>query len=163
MELNENEFEPELLQNAANELEKITPEEFKNLLEQLPPTRPARPKRERTKRAQRQQDRQDFECANLALYNRCEFEGRELGTGRRYICWRWTEGLEEDLTPKFMEKIERRVHSSFYIRHIYSYWLRNIEDNTRIEYFQNHSSPWLNRKSDAENWLKQQEKLRFGG
>ena len=111
----ENEFDQELLENAANELEMIiTPEELLNdLLGLTPPARPPRPKRERRKREQRQQDREEFERANLALYNRRVFEGTELGTGRRFIRWRWRRGLEEDITPKFMEKIERRVDSSF--------------------------------------------------
>ena len=95
------------------------------------------------------------------MYNRHEFEGIELGTGRRFKRWRWTQGLEEELTPKFIKKIEARVDSALYARHVYSYWLRNIEDNTRIEWFQNDGSPWLNRKADVEEWLKQQERQRL--
>ena len=101
----ENGFDQEFLQNAVNEFERIPPEEFQNLLEAIPPARPPRPKRERKKRAQRQRDREEFECANFAMYNRREIQGIEIGTGWHFFRWRWAQGLEEDLTPKFVQKI----------------------------------------------------------
>ena len=75
VEQNENEFDQELF-------ERIPPEEFQNLLDQLTPARPPRPKRKKSKRIQPHRDREEFERANLVLFNRREFERRELGTGR---------------------------------------------------------------------------------
>ena len=83
----ENEFDQELLQNAADDLQRFTPEEIQNLLEAIPPARPPRPKR--ATRKQRQREREEFECANLAMYNRRVFEGIDLETGRRIILWQW--------------------------------------------------------------------------
>ena len=84
-------------------------------------------------------------------------EGRE-GTeerGRRFIRWRISKKLEEDLTDSFMNKIRERVGTSFYMRHNYSYWLRNIGDGTIILYFKNSGgSPWITHLSDAEVWFK---------
>ena len=101
MELDENEFDQELLENAANELDRIPSGKIQNLLEAIPPARPPRPK----KATRKQRERVEFERANLAMYNRRVFEGIELKTGRRFIRWRWRQGLEEDLTPKFLKKI----------------------------------------------------------
>ena len=35
--------------------------------------------------------------------------------------------------------------------------LRNIEDDTVIVYYTNHSSSWINDLSAAEKWLSEQE------
>ena len=54
--------------------------------------------------------------------------------GRRYIFWRKSQGLENNLTEQFMGKIREKVRTAAYLRHNYSYWLENIEDGTIILY-----------------------------
>ena len=67
----------------------------------------------------------------------------------------------KNLTPNFMANIRENVHTAFYIRHVYSYELRNIEDDMVIEYYTNHGSPWINVLSAAEKWLSEQEMKRL--
>ena len=78
-----------------------------------------------------------------------------------FIRWRFIKDLNEDLTPKFMEKIRENVRTSFYARHVYSYKLRNIEDGTVIIYYTNHGSPWMNTLAEAEKWLSEKETKRL--
>ena len=63
----------------------------------------------------------------LDLYDNTEHEGEEV-RGRRFIRWRFIRDLERDLKPNFMAQIREKVHTSFYVRHVFSYQLRNIED-----------------------------------
>lgn len=81
--------------------------------------------------------------------------------GRRFIRWTIVRGLDKDLTPNVMEKIQKNVHTSFFMRHIFSYQLRSIEDGTEILYYKNMGLPWLKKLSDAEKWLSEQEKKRL--
>jgi len=67
-----------------------------------------------------------------------------------YIQWHFIRDLEKDLTTDFIEKIRGNVDTSFYLRHVFSYQLRNIEDGTVILYYTNHSSPWIKRLAEAE-------------
>ncbi|KAL9959950.1 hypothetical protein ACROYT_G033329 [Oculina patagonica] len=96
----------------------------------------------------------------LNLFDDAEDEGEE-NSGRRFIRWRFIRGLEKDLTPNFMEKIREKVNTAFYIRHTYSYRLRNIDDDTVIVYYINKGSPWINKLSAAEKWLTEQETKRL--
>ena len=95
----------------------------------------------------------------LNLYDVARFEGEERG--RRYMRWRFIKDLNEDLAPKFMEKISENVRTSFYARHVYSYKLRNIEDGTEIIYYTNLGSPWMNKLEEAEKWLSEKETNRL--
>ena len=90
----------------------------------------------------------------LDLYDNTEYEGEEV-RGRRFIRWRFIRGLERDLTCDFMTKIRDKVHKSFYARHIFSYQLRNIEDDSSMVMYTNKGSPWFERFSDAEKWLSE--------
>ena len=94
------------------------------------------------------------------LFNVAEHEGKEE-RGRRFIRWRFSRGLERDLTPNFMRKIREKVQTSFYARHIFSYQLRNIEDGSLMVMYTNTDSPWFKRLSEAEKWLSEQEKVRL--
>ena len=96
----------------------------------------------------------------LDLYDSAEYEGEEE-RGRRFIRWRFIRDLEKDLTPVFMEKIRKKVKTSFYARHIFSNQLRNIEDGTVTVYYINKGSPWFNNFSDVEKWLSEREKVRL--
>ena len=71
----------------------------------------------------------DYQREILDLFNDAEKEGEET-TGRRFIRWRFIKGLGRNLTPDFMAKIRERVSTSFYLRHVFAYQLRNIEDGT---------------------------------
>ena len=99
----------------------------------------------------------DYQNEILDLYDDTEYEGVEEISGRRYKRWRFVAGLNKDLTPRFMEKIRENVRTSFYMRHVYSYMLQNIEDGTIIYYYQNKGSPWMKTYGEAENWLREME------
>ena len=102
----------------------------------------------------------DYQNEILNLYDVTSFEGEEK-KGRRYMRWRFVKDLEKDLTPKFMEKIRENVQTAFYIRHVYSYKLRNIEDDTVIIFYTNQGSPWINKLEEAEKWLSERETRRL--
>ena len=90
-----------------------------------------------------------------------EEEGEER-EGRRFIIWRKSQGLENNLTDHFMGKIREKVIIAFYLRHYYSYWLENIEDGTILLFYKNSGgSPWINRYDEAENWLREKEETRL--
>ena len=103
----------------------------------------------------------DYQNEVLDLYHDTEYEGVEESKGRRYIRWRFVAGLNKDLTPRFMEKIRENVGTSFYMRHVYSSILQNIEDGTRITYYQNKGSPWMKTYADAEKWIREREEIRL--
>ena len=96
----------------------------------------------------------------LDLYDNTEYEGEEK-RGRHFIRWRFIRGLERDLTLDFMTKIREKVKTSFYARHIFSYQLRNIEDDSSMVMYTNIGSPWFERFSEAEKWLSEREKVRL--
>jgi len=97
----------------------------------------------------------------LDLFDNAEKEGEE-STGRRFIRWRLIRGLGRNLTPDFMAKIHERVSTSFYLRHVFVYQLRNIEDGTIIVYYSNPKGlQWFNKLEDAEKWFICQEELRL--
>ena len=116
------------------------------------------------------QNTTNYQNEILDLYDVIEYEGEEIKRrlhdgkeikGRRFIRWRFTQDLEKDLTPDFMEKIREKVNTSFYARHIFSYQLRNIEDNSLMVNYTNIGSPWFEQYSDAEKWLSEREKIRL--
>ena len=89
-------------------------------------------------------------------------EGVEKIKGRRYIRWRFKKNLERDQTSKFMEKIRKDVRTSFYIRYVFAFNLRNIEDGTFLTFYQNEKgSRWINKLEDAEKWLRERESERL--
>ena len=71
------------------------------------------------------------------------------------------EILKEILHPILLKKIREKVHTSFYVRHIFSYQLRNIEDVSLMVMYTNTGSPWFERLSEAEKWLSEREKVRL--
>ena len=105
----------------------------------------------------------DYQNEVVDKYKDETTEGVEKIKGRRYIRWRFKKDLERDQTSKFMEKIRENVRTSFYIRHVYGFKLRNIEDGTFIDYYQNpkSGSPWINKLEDAEKWLRERESERL--
>ena len=127
-------------------------------------TRPPRPKRAK-KRQEASNQPEFFGAENVPTTIDSEnVEGQYEGTeskGRRFIRWRFTRDLENYLTPKFMKNIRENVRTTFYIRHVYSYKLLNIEDNTVILFYTNHGSPWIKKLAEAVKWLNEQETKRL--
>ena len=164
---------PAVKRVIKNVLEEPIPETTQKRLKpplQPKPFQPIPPPRNRNRRSLRQFDPippnnvrnvTDYQNEILNLYEDTEFEGVEEISGRRYKRWRFIKNLNEDLTPRFMEKIRENVRTSFYMRHVYSYMLQNIEDGTIIFYYQNKGSPWMSRYGEAENWLSKREAARL--
>ena len=164
---------PAVKKIIRNVLEEPIPEQTNKQLKpplQPKPFQPIPPPRNRNKRQLLRQfdpippnnirNVTDYQNEILNLYEVTKFEGEE-SNGRRYKRWRFIKDLNKDLTPRFMEKIRENVRTSFYIRHVYSYKLQNIEDGTIIFYYQNKGSPWMNRYGEAENWLSKREAVRL--
>ena len=166
---------PEVKKIIKNVLEEPISEETKKRLK--PPLKPKlyqpiAPPRKRNRRQQllRQYDPYppqnirnvtDYQNEIMDLYNDKTTEGVEKKKGRHYIWWRFVKNLEKDQTTKFMEKIRENVHKSFYIKHYYSYKLRNIENGDFLDYYQNKGSPWMQTYAEAENWLSKREAIRL--
>jgi len=103
----------------------------------------------------------DYQKEILDLSDDAEKEGEE-STGRRFIRWRFIKRLGRNLSPDFMARIRERVSTSFYLRHVFAYQLRNIEDGTIIVYYSNlKGSQWFDKLEDAQKWLNRQEELRL--
>ena len=133
------------------------------------PTAPSRRKRRKTQEILRKFDPisrenirnvTNYQNEILDLYDTSECVGEEK-RGRRYIRWRFIRGLEKDLTPDFMKKIREKVHTSFYVRHYFSYQLRNIEEDSSMVTYTNKGSPWFDRFNDAKKWLDEREQFRL--
>ena len=165
---------PAVKKIIKNVLEEPIPEAVQKRLKpplQPKPYKPIPPPRKRNRRQQLLREFDPFPPNNvrnvtdyqneiLNLYDVTIFEGEE-SNGRRYKRWRFVRNLDQDLTPSFMEKIRENVRTSFYMRHTYSYMLRNIEDGTIIFYYQNKGSPWMKAYGEAENWLINMEAKRL--
>ena len=96
------------------------------------------------------------------LFKRGEEEEGVEREGRRYIFWRKSQGLENNLTERFMGKIREKARTAAYLHHYYSYWLENIEDETILLFYKNSGgSPWINKYDEAENWLREKEEARL--
>ena len=102
----------------------------------------------------------DYKNEILDLFDDARHVGEER-KGQRYIRWRFIRSLEKDLTPNFMEKIRGNVTTSFYLSHVYSYQLENIEEGTVIVCYTIHSSGWVNNLTDVEEWLREEEMKRL--
>ena len=173
---------PAVKKIIRNALEEPIPEETKKRLK--PPLRPKpyQPIAPPRKRTRRQKIIEQFKLLrefdpihpqnirNVADYqNEVEdkykdetTEGVEKIKGRRYIRWRFKKNLERDQTAKFMEKIRKDVRTSFYIRYVFAFNLRNIEDGTFLTFYQNEKgSRWINKLEDAEKWLRERESERL--
>ena len=166
---------PAVKKIIRNVLEEPIPEETKKRLKpplKPKPYKPIPPPRNRNRNRRQQllgqfdpfppnsvRNVTDYQNEILDLYDVTKFEGEE-SNGRRFKRWRFVRNLDQDLTPSFMEKIRENVRTSFYMRHTYSYMLRNIEDGTIIFYYQNKGSPWMKAYGEAENWLINMEAKR---
>ena len=53
-----------------------------------------------------------------------------------------------------MTKLRERIDTAFYLRYLYTYEIRHVEDGTIIQFRKNlGGSPWCNRLAEAETWL----------
>jgi len=141
---------PEELVKLEEEVKKADPAMIAEMQKQKPllptPYQPKPPPRQRRTRRMREILR-EFEPAPRwwsrnqpdslneleDLYGDVTREGEET-KGRRFIRWTIIKGLDKDQTPNFMEKIRRNVRTSFYMRHIYSNVLRNLEDGSTMNF-----------------------------
>ena len=101
---------------------------------------PAPPERQAAVRRNRAQENQAALCD---LLDDAKFEGEEIQRGRRFICWRTIQDQGSDNTPMFMAKLLENVRTAFYLRHVYSNQLRNIENGDAIIRYTNQGSPWF--------------------
>ena len=173
---------PAVKKIIRNVLEEPIPEETKKRLKpplQPKPYKPIPPPRKRTRRQkiieqfkllrefdplhpQNIRNVADYQNEVEDKYKVETTEGVEKIKGRRYIRWRFKKNLERDLTSKFMEKIRKDVRTSFYIRYVFAFNLRNIEDGTFLTFYQNEKgSRWINKLEDAEKWLRERESERL--
>ena len=173
---------PAVKKIIRNALEEPIPEETKKRLKpplQPKPYKPIPPPRKRNRRQkiirQFQLLRQfdpihpqnirnvaDYQNEVVDKYKDETTEGVEKIKGRRYIRWRFKKNLERDQTSKFMEKIRKDVRTSFYIRYVFAFNLRNIEDGTFLTFYQTEKgSRWINKLEDAEKWLGERESERL--
>ncbi|KAK3743384.1 hypothetical protein QZH41_002125 [Actinostola sp. cb2023] len=162
---------PEALQRVVhNILDEPIPEAVKRqLLKPLlpaatrpsPPPRGKRGRRERNRKAvleefdpvpvqKRLRTVQDYQKEGLALQK--EETGEEKG--RRFIRWWFSQDPGEDLTQRIMTKLRERIDTAFYLRYLYTYEIRHVEDGTIIQFRKNlGGSLWCNRLAEAETWL----------
>ena len=113
---------PAVKKIIKNVLEEPIPETTQKRLKpplQPKPFQPIPPPRNRNKRPLRQFDPippnnvrnvTDYQNEILNLYEVTKFEGEE-SNGRRYKRWRFIKDLDQDLTPRFMEKIRENVRN----------------------------------------------------
>ena len=132
---------------VQNILDEPAPQRLSNRL--LPgknkPITPPRKKKEIKRRAilkefdpiqlVKRREEKSYEGILSNLLKTGEEEGGVEREGRRFIFWRKSQGLENNLTERFMRKIREKVRTAAYLRHYYSYWLENIEDETIILFY----------------------------
>ena len=106
----------------------------------------------------------DFQNEIVEMYVRREGEEeeREKKRGRRFIRWTFDKRLGANQTSAVMLKLRKNIHNAFYIRYNYAYVLLNDETGLRMVFYkQIKGSPWINKFSEAEKWLNEQESDRL--
>ena len=106
----------------------------------------------------------DFQNEIVEMYVRREGEeeGRENGSGRRFIRWAFDKRLRANQTAAVMAKLRQNINQAFYIRYNYAYVLVNNETGLRMVFYkQQKGSPWINNFAEAESWLEQKENQRL--
>ena len=82
----------------------------------------------------------------------------------RGIKWQFRSNLNNLLISQMIDEIRDSVHNRFKINYSFIYFLRNIETNKTLVWFQDRQkSPWFATHGDAQAWLEQQEEGRLGG
>ena len=93
------------------------------------------------------------------VYDRGE---RAIEQGRRTILFRFRLNLENSIADAIQRKLVEHVKTRFKLKLSSAVELQNIADGKTISYYQTiGDSPWLETRTAAENWVKQQEELRL--
>ena len=101
------------------------------------------------------------------LHNLPEPQGDDVEQGRRTILFRFTEeNLEGSIADQIQAKIVGHVRARFMLKLSSLVELRNIEDNTLMEFYQRPEesggiSPWFETLTASENWVRRQEEARL--
>ncbi len=88
----------------------------------------------------------------------------ETKTGRRFIILSTQQGLENNKTQEFIEKISKKIKTAGFYTHSYSYWIENIEDGRMTIYYKNekqNNSSRLSEMKNVEKWLEAKETNRL--
>ena len=160
----------EISTNRANILDEPIPQQLPEPI--APSKNPLKPPR----RTRKRQDLRNFDpirptnipeqekYQNILPYLLGRPVGRQEGViqGRRFIFWRRNHNLFRKKTNYFMQRIRHRAQTTYYVHHVYSYWLQNVEDGNIILFYKNSGgSPWIERNEAAEEWLAEQEESRL--
>ena len=89
-------------------------------------------------------------------------KGRGRGI-RRTWKWRFTQGLSKSLALQMLNKIKQSVRTRHKINYSHAYVLFNAELGETMVYYTNIRSPGMERLSQMNEWLEDQEELRLEG
>ena len=100
------------------------------------------------------------------LHNLPEPQGDDVEQGRRTILFSFTENVEGSIADQIQTKIVEHVKARFMLKLSSLVELRNIEDNTLMEFYQRPEdsggiSPWFETLTASENWVRRQEEARL--
>ena len=100
------------------------------------------------------------------LHNLPEPQGDDVEQGRRTILFRFTVNVEGSIADQIQAKIVEHVRARFMLKLSSLVELRNIEDNTLMEFYQRPEesggiSPWFETLTASENWVRRQEEARL--
>ena len=100
------------------------------------------------------------------LQNLPEPQGDDVEQGRRTILFRFTENLEGSIADQIQTNIVEHVKARFMLKLSSFVELRNIEDNTLMEFYQRPEesggiSPWFETLTASEDWVRRQEEARL--
>ena len=101
------------------------------------------------------------------LHNLPEPQRADMEQGRRAIEFRFVENLERSIADQIQAKIVEHVRARFMLKLSSLIELRNIEDNTMMEFYQlpeesGGISPWFETLTASEAWVRRQEEVRLG-
>ena len=100
------------------------------------------------------------------LQNLPDTQGDDVEQGRRTILFRFTENLEGSIADQIQTNIVEHVKARFMLKLSSFVELRNIEDNTLMEFYQRPEesggiSPWFETLTASEDWVRRQEEARL--
>ena len=100
------------------------------------------------------------------LHNLPEPQGDNVEQGRRTLLFHFTENVEGAIADQIQAKIVEHVRARFMLKLSSLVELRNIEDNTLMEFYQRPEesggiSPWFETLTASENWVRRQEEARL--
>ena len=82
--------------------------------------------------------------------------------GRRTVLFRFNLNLESSIAEQIQQKIVEHVKTRFMLKISTTVELRNIADGKKLSFYQTlGTSPWLEKLTASQNWVKQQEELRL--